>query len=222
MKKLFPLVTTDIALLTVKDERLHVLLVRRANEPEKGCWALPGGVLDPAADRSLDDTVRRVLRSKTHVDIRYMEQVEVFSGRDRDPRGWSISVVYYALLPSDKVSAVAGDKAEAIEWVDAVELNRRLAFDHPLLLEAAVGRLRDKVAREALPLHLLPEKFTLTELQRTCEAVLGRPLDKSVFRRRIKDEPALVEMEGEFLRGPQRPAQLYATAEDFQFDGRGP
>ncbi|MFM0302885.1 NUDIX domain-containing protein [Paraburkholderia sediminicola] len=207
----------DIALLTVKDERLHVLLVRRANEPEKGRWALPGGVLDPAVDCSLDDTVRRVLRSKTHVDIRYTEQVQVFSGQDRDPRGWSLSVVYYALLPGDKVSAVAGDKAEAIEWMDAMELNRQLAFDHTLLLEAAVAKLRDKVEREALPLHLLPGRFTLTELQRTCEVVLGRPLDKSAFRRRIKEEPALVEIEGEFLRGPQRPAQLYTTAEDFQF-----
>lgn len=217
MKKLFPLVTADIALFTIHDSSLRVLLVRRANAPELGGWALPGGVLKPDEDRSLDDTARRVLSGKTHVDVPFLEQVATFSGPDRDPRGWSLSVLYYALLPRDQASAVAGAKTEAIGWANAFAPGRVLAFDHAQLLATALTRLRDKVERAALPLHLLPERFTLTELQRTCEVILGRPLDKSAFRRRLKDEPGLVELEGEFMRGAQRPAQLYRAASGFRF-----
>jgi ADP-ribose pyrophosphatase YjhB (NUDIX family) len=217
MKKLFPLVTADVALFTIEDHNLRVLLVKRANEPEQGTWALPGGVLDPSKDRSLDDTARRALSGKTRVDVPFLEQVATFSGAERDPRGWSLSVLYYALLPRDQVPAVAGEKTEEIDWVDAFTPAVALAFDHAELLAAAHARLRDKVQRSALPLHLLPARFTLTELQRTCEVILGRSLDKSAFRRRLKDEPDLIELEGEFLRGAQRPAQLYRAADGFRF-----
>ena len=92
-----------------------------------------------------------------------------------------------------------------------------MAFDHDELLAAAVASLRNKVERHALPLHLLPEKFTLTELQRICEAVLGRSLDKGVFRRRLRDSPDLQEVPGEFVRGSQRPAQVYRAEKVFRF-----
>jgi hypothetical protein len=87
----------------------------------------------------------------------------------------------------------------------------------PGRLDAALATLRDKVERAALPLHLLRARFTLTELQQTCELILGRSLDKSVFRRRLKDEPRIVQIEGEFVYGAQRPAQLYRAAEGFRF-----
>ena len=217
MKKLFPLVTADIALFTIHEGSLRVLLVKRANAPELGRWALPGGVLDPVSDADLDDTARRVLSGKTGVDVPFLDQVATFSGATRDPRGWSLSVLYYALLPRDQVPAVAGSKTAAIEWRDAFAPGHRLAFDHAELIAAALATLRDKVERAALPLHLLPERFTLTELQQTCELILGRSLDKSVFRRRLKDEPGIVQIEGEFLYGAQRPAQLYRAAADFRF-----
>jgi ADP-ribose pyrophosphatase YjhB (NUDIX family) len=217
MKKLFPLVTADIALFTIHEDSLRVLLGKRANTPELGKWALPGGVLDPVSDSDLDDTARRVLSGKTGVNVPFLDQVATFSGATRDPRGWSLSVLYYALLPRDQVPAVAGKKTEAIEWSDAFAPGPRLAFDHAKLIAAALATLRDKVERAALPLHLLPERFTLTELQQTCELILGRSLDKSVFRRRLKDEPRIVQLDGEFLYGAQRPAQLYRAAEDFRF-----
>lgn len=217
MKRLFPLVSVDIALLTVDDERLRVLLIQRANEPEMGNWALPGGVLDPRQDRSLEHAARRILASKTRLDLRHLEQVAVFSGTDRDPRGWSLSSAYYALVPSDQINAVAGEKADAIRWADATALKHSLAFDHELQLDAAVAKLRRKVEQQSLPLHVLPAKFTLGQLQKACEVISGKRLDKSAFRRRIREEPSLIELEGEFLRGPQRPAQLYAAALDFQF-----
>lgn len=209
--------TADAALFTVLDSQLRVLIVKRDTAPAPDAWALPGGILRPDLDDSLDDTARRVLRSKAQVDVRYLEQVTTVSGPDRDPRGWSIGTLYYALLPGELVPAVAGPSVRAIAWCDPEALPHRLAFDHGFLLEKALAALRTKVRQGALPLHLLAEKFTLTELQRTCEAVLGIRLDKGAFRRLIKEEPSLHQLPGEFLRGPQRPAQLFRAATDFQF-----
>jgi ADP-ribose pyrophosphatase YjhB (NUDIX family) len=217
MKELFPLVTVDIALFTIHERILRVLVVKRANVPETGKWGLPGGILDPASDSDLADAARRVLVGKTGVDVPFLKQVATFSGATRDPRGWSLSVLYYALLPSDQISAVAGRTTEALDWREAFAPGTRLAFDHGKLIAAALATLRDKVDRAALPLHLLPERFTLTELQQTCESILGRALDKSVFRRRLKDEPGIERLEGEFLYGAQRPAQLYRAADGFRF-----
>jgi 8-oxo-dGTP diphosphatase len=216
-KRLFPIVTADVALFTLADYRLRVLLIRRANNPTPGGWALPGTVLKPDLDRNVDDAALRALASKTRVVLPHLEQVTTSSGPDRDPRGWSVSVLYYALLPSDQVQAVAGDKTEAIEWCDPGRPGHRLTFDHAQLLARALATLQDKVARGALPLHLLPAKFTLTDVQRACEAILGRELDKGAFRRKIADQPTLVLVPGEYLRGPQRPAQLYRAAADFSF-----
>ena len=216
-KRLFPIVTADVALFTLADYRLRVLLIRRANDPTPGGWALPGTVLKPNVDRNVDDAALRALASKTRVVLPHLEQVTTSSGQDRDPRGWSVSVLYYALLPSDQVQAVAGDKTEAIEWCDPERPGHRLTFDHSQLLARALATLQDKVERGALPLHLLPAKFTLTDLQRACEAILGRELDKGAFRRKIADEPTLVLVPGEYVRGPQRPAKLYRAAADFSF-----
>ena len=216
-KRLFPIVTADVALFTLADYRLRVLLIRRANNPAPGGWALPGTVLKPDVDRNVDAAALRALASKTRVVLPHLEQVTTSSGPDRDPRGWSVSVLYYALLPSDQVQAVAGDKTEAIEWCDPERPGHRLTFDHAQLLARALATLQDKVERGALPLHLLPAKFTLTDLQRACEAILGRELDKGAFRRKIADQPTLVLVPGEYVRGPQRPAQLYRAAADFSF-----
>jgi 8-oxo-dGTP diphosphatase len=217
MKLLFPLVTADVALFTLIESGLRVLLVRRAEAPSLGYWALPGAILKPDDDRSLDDTAKRALATKACVNVRHLEQVATFSGSKRDPRGWSVSSLYYALLPSDEVPAVAGDRTEAIDWCNPESPEHRLAFDHAQLLKRALNQLREKIERGALPLHLLAEKFTLTDLQRACEAIAGRPYDKGAFRRLIKDEPSLIAVPGEFQRGPQRPAQIYRAAEDFLF-----
>lgn len=214
---LTPLVSADVAVFCVREKTLQVLTVRRAREPEAGRWALPGAVLNLETDRDLEATARRALRDKIHVELPHLEQLGAFSGRDRDPRGWSIAVSFYALLPLDRVGAVVGDRVEAIEWTEAARPRHRLAFDHRSQLAAATRALREKVEHRALPLHLLPNRFTLTELQRTCEAVLGRPLDKSAFRRRLKTSEDLLEVSGEFETGRQRPAQLYRARDRFVF-----
>jgi 8-oxo-dGTP diphosphatase len=217
MKKLFPLVMADIALFTVQGRRLQVLLVKRQEAPAAGEWALPGGFLLPDVDQDLDATARRVLLRKTQVDVPYLEQVTTVSGPSRDPRGWSVATLYYALLPHDQIDAVRGEKTEAVAWCDARTPEHACAFDHADLLARAVTALHEKVQRHALPLHLLPAEFTLTELQHACEAIHGHALDKSVFRRRIRDDPSLVALPGQFLHGAQRPAQLYRKIEGFRF-----
>lgn len=217
VRELFPLVSADVALFSIERERLRVLLVQRANAPEQGRWALPGGVLKPDVDASLEDTARRFLREKVGLTVPYLEQVHAYSGPGRDPRGWSISVLFYALLPLDQVPAVAGSKTEAVAWRDPSRPGPALAFDHAHHISAALAALREKVERHALPLHLLPSKFTLTQLQRTVEAILARELEKSGFRRRLKAETSLEEVPGEFERGVQRPAQLYRAADAFVF-----
>ena len=215
--KLYPLVVVDVTLFSIVDGELRVLLVKRSVEPEAGRWALPGGILRPESDASLEEAARRVLRSKISVDIAHLEEIQTFNGAQRDPRGWSIAVLYCALLPKDQIQALVRDKIEAVEWAPAVRPGHRLAFDHALQLECALQVLRNKVDRHALPLHLMPQQFTLTALQRTCEAILGRKLDKAVFRRRIKGSADLLET-GDYERGLQRPAMLYKAAGDFIFD----
>ena len=145
-----------------------------------------------------------------------VEEVCTFSGPDRDPRGWSLSVLFYSLLPRDQVNALVRNKVEALEWVDASMPGHRLAFDHAQHLTAAVAKIRGKVDTGTLPLHLLPEKFTLTQLQRTIEAILGRELDKSSFRRQLKSSSDLVELD-EYEGGAQRPAQLFRASDGFLF-----
>lgn len=216
--RLFPIVNADVALFTLDSTWcLRVLLIRRANSPSPGGWALPGGLLKPDIDSSLDDTALRVLANKTRVTLPHLEQVTTHSGPDRDPRGWSVSTLYYALLPSDQLPAVAGNKTEAIGWCDPEHPGHRLGFDHAVMLAEALDALRAKVVRGRLPLHLLPAQFTLTDLQRACEAILGRGLDKGAFRRQLKSAPDLAVVTDAFQRGAQRPAQLYCAVAGFSF-----
>lgn len=224
-RELYPTVMVDIAIFGMDESGLRVLLVRRSNEPEKGLWALPGGFLQPDQDANLEAAARRVLDEKIGVNIPHLEEVCTFSGKDRDPRGWSVSVLYFALLPRDQVHAVIKNKVDSVEWVDARDHGLPMAFDHDVHLKQAVSVLKRKVERNVLPLHLMPEHFTLTALQRTCETILGYALDKSAFRRRISPDPAkLLQQEPEIVavadaqeRGRQRPAQIYRARNGFKF-----
>ncbi len=165
---------------------------------------------------SLEAAARRILAHKVSVELALVEEVCTFSGPDRDPRGWSLSVLFYALLPRDKVDALVRNKVEALGWADASVPGHRLAFDHSKQLAAAVLKLRDKVKSGKLPLHLLPEKFTLSQLQRSVEVILGQPIDKSSFRRQLKSSADIVELD-EYERGAQRPAQLFKSSDEFTF-----
>lgn len=224
-RELYPAVMVDVAIFCVDDDRLQVLLVQRKNEPEKGLWGFPGGFLMPQEDANLEAAARRVLADKIAFDLPHLEEVCTFSGKDRDPRGWSIGILYFALLPRHQVTAAVKNKVDAVKWVDAKDHGLAMAFDHDAQLQKAVSVLKRKVERHVLPLHLMPEQFTLTALQKTCETILGYALDKSAFRRRINpdsikirgQESELVKVENAQERGRQRPAQIYKAREGFLF-----
>ncbi len=222
-RPLHPLVSADVALFSVHADRLQVLLVRRDQEPAAGQWALPGAILKPQVDEHLEATARRALREKISVDVPYLEQLRTFAGAERDPRGWSLAVLHCALLPRDQVHAVARSAVDDVRWFDADSAPRSMAFDHGLQLRTARSALRQRVQQHALPLHLMPEHFTLTQLQRVCEAILSSGadqairLDKGAFRRRFAKSPDIVEVSGAFELGAQRPAQLFRVAPGFRF-----
>ncbi|MFV2060714.1 MAG: NUDIX domain-containing protein [Gammaproteobacteria bacterium] len=205
-----PLATVDMAIFTVKDDNLQVLLVKRADYPAKGKWALPGGFIDLKKDKDLSDTAHRKLKEKTGIDTPYLEQVGTTGNLKRDPRGWSLTVSYLALISSDDIKLISDDSSEMVVWVpmSQVKDNYKLAFDHQIILENCYERLKSKVQYTSLPVNLLPVEFTLTELQKTFEIVLGKSIEKKAFRRRILDVNILKET-GKMKKGSNRPAKLY-------------
>lgn len=208
-----PLVTVDAVLLTLRAGGLEIALHQRDRAPFKGVMALPGGVVHVDEDDSTEASIRRVLREKTGFEPRYLEQLQVFSGARRDPRQWSLSVSYVALVPVAELEAAAGQGLRFVS-VDALPT---LAFDHAAIVAAAVARLRGKSSYSTLPFFLLPERFTLTELQHTYEAILQTRLEKSNFRRKM-DAWGVLEATGDFVTGAQRPARLYRLKDFALFD----
>src|SRR3990167_1032893 len=189
-----PLVTVDVVIFTVMADQLYALLVRRPEsdgEPYPARWALPGGFVDVERDASLLACAERKLRGHTGLVAPYLEQLGSWGDAKRDPRGWSSTHAYFALIPKPEA---ADGSATTTEWVPCDQAaRRRLAFDHNTILSTAIERLRSKVEYTSLPAFLLPEPFTLPQLQRVYEVVLGRPLDKSAFRKRMLDANYLEE-----------------------------
>jgi 8-oxo-dGTP diphosphatase len=198
-------VTVDIVIFTIKDGELAVLLVRRGIAPYKGKWAIPGGFVHE--DESIDRAARRELREETGVADVYLEQLASFGELHRDPRGRVVTIAYYALVSSERIALAAGTDAADAEWWPAAQLPP-LAFDHPKILGCAIDRLRADLDRANVGFALLPEKFTLGDLQHVHEAVLGESLDKRNFRRRVA-QLELVKPVREWRESGRRPAQLY-------------
>jgi 8-oxo-dGTP diphosphatase len=210
-----PLTTVDVIAFTVRAaavmSRLEVLLVRRpddAREPFPGRWALPGGFVDVQRDATLLDCARRKLAQKTGVEAPYLEQLGSWGSATRDPRGWSATHAYIALIaPPEAGAAATAHSTTDASWFEADEAARkRLAFDHADILAAALTRLRGKVEYTSLPAFLIAEPFTLPALQQVYEVVLARPLDKSAFRKRMLDGGFLIE-DVIFTGEAGRPAQ---------------
>lgn len=213
-----PLTTVDVVIFTVIDNTLRVLLVQRADTPENafpGMWALPGGFVDVDRDESIEACARRKLKEKTGVETPYLEQLGSWGGVSRDPRGWSATHVYFALIPTEHVDLKNGAYAGDAKWfgLNGLGSKTELAFDHEEILQAAITRLRNKVEYTSLPAYLLPEEFTLSDLQRMYEIVMERPVEKSAFRTRVLSSGLLVAAGNRMREGPNRPAQLYRLAD---------
>lgn len=198
--------TVDCVVFGLDADGLRILLIERGQDPYKGQWALPGGFV--RLDETLPEAARRELQEETGVAPAYLEQLYTFSELDRDPRERVVSVAYYALVKLSAHHVQAATDASDAQWFPADD-PPALAFDHDRILGVALERLRGKVRYQPVGFDLLPEKFTLTELQRMYEIILGRALDKRNFRKKI-NSMNLLEALDEHQRGvAHRAARLY-------------
>jgi 8-oxo-dGTP diphosphatase len=202
-----PAVTVDIVLFTVRERRLEVLLVRRGVEPFLGLHALPGGFVGIAED--LDEAAARELAEETGIGPVYLEQLYTWGRPGRDPRERVISVSFFALIAAARLTAPqAGSDAAAALWWPLATLPV-LAFDHAEICALAHARLAAKLDYSTIALQLLPAAFTLTDLQDVYETILGRPLDKRNFRKRILALDIVEPVAEGYRAGRHRPAGLY-------------
>lgn len=200
-------VAVDVAVCTVHDGALHVLLVQTRGGPFAGWWALPGGLV--RADETLDAAAERELSAQTALGDVYLEQLYTFGHPARDPQGRVVSVAYVGLIPHrGRFLGGTNGKVAQVAWWPVAQLPA-LAYDHGSIVAKAVERLRSKVGYTNLVYALLPTAFALSELHTMYEAILGRPLDRRNFRKKVFSLGLLRPL-GRARRGPHRPAALYA------------
>jgi len=201
-----PAVTVDGVVFGFDESDLKLLLIRRKVEPSKDAWALPGGFV--RIGESLEAAARRELNDETGVENLYLEQLFTFGEPKRDPRERVISVAYYALVKLAEHKVRAASDAAEVAWFPVAELPK-LAFDHESIVEVGLRRLKAKVRYEPIGFELLPEKFTLGELQRLYETVLEQPLDKRNFRKKILGMELLEPLDEYQQDVAHRAAQFY-------------
>ena len=208
-----PAVTVDVVVFGLQNTDLKVLLVKRKIPPFAGMWAIPGGFIHH--DEGVEEAARRELHEETNVSNVYMEQLYTFGDPLRDPRGRVITVAYMALvrLTDPTLRIRAGSDAGEAEWFSMYDLPP-LAFDHPDILAYALTRLRYKLEYTNVAFQLLPELFTLTELQRAYEVIFNEKLDKRNFRKKVLtteiDGRSMIEQTDQTrMDGSHRPARLY-------------
>jgi len=174
-------VTADCIVFSFTGKVLQVLLIKRGGEPFKDCWAFPGGFINP--DETVDQGAARELMEETSLKVEYMEQIKVFSAPDRDPRQRVMTVPFLCLTRNTQVAG--GDDAAQACWFPVDELPL-LAFDHKAIFNEAMKSLRRSLYLDPVAFYLLPEKFTLPQLRRLYEIVLGRKLDRRNFARKMR------------------------------------
>ena len=201
-----PALTVDCVVFGYSAGNLKVLLIQRDNEPFAGMWALPGGFVN--MKENLDDAARRELREETGISDLFLEQLYTFSAIKRDPRERVISVAYYAMVNQISHLPQAASDARNAAWFSLDNLSP-LAFDHDEILKMALYRLRGKIRYQPLGFELLPEKFTLTQLQQLYESILSKTLDKRNFRKKIQGMGLLTELDETEQGVAYRAARLY-------------
>ncbi|MHC4606641.1 MAG: NUDIX hydrolase [Planctomycetota bacterium] len=202
-----PCVTVDLILFTILGGALKVLLIRRANPPFRGRWALPGGFVD--MDENLETAARRELLEEAGVKDVYLEQLYTFGEPKRDPRARVITVAYFALVNSERLRPRAASDAAAVGWHPVFRLPK-LAFDHREIIRTALQRVRAKMEYSTVGFQLMPKRFTLTELQRVYEIILRKKLDKRNFRKKVLSLGLLKPERVRRKEGAHRPARLYS------------
>jgi len=205
--------TVDVVLLCLRGSALHVALLKRDKAPFVSIHSLPGGYIHPEEDRDTMEAAARTLNQKAGIVSPYLEQLGTFSGTARDPRGWSISIAYYALVPAELIEKRL-DQGLQLQPIDQL---RTLPFDHREIVLAAVNRVRNKSNYSSLPVYLCGEQFTLPRLQAVYEALLGEPINKVSFRRKMDELDMLEPVDGAMETGrANRPAQLYRLKSQYR------
>lgn len=216
-----PSVAVDVALLTLRGDRLAALLLERDRPPFRGRLALPGTFV--RIDESLEAAALRVLSEKAGLRHVFVEQLYTFGSPNRDPRTRVLSVAHVALIAHEALGPIAesfqpidvpweGETGGSIDVLDAQQRPQALAFDHADILGMAIKRLRGKLDYTPIGFQLLPRDFTLAQLQHVHETVLGRPLNKDSFRRRMLASGDLESTGARQTDTAHRPAELYRFA----------
>lgn len=206
-----PAFTCDCVIFGYDGSDMKVLLIRRAHAPFAGLWALPGGFVNENED--LQTAALRELEEETGVKDVFVEQLYTVGTPGRDPRGWVVTVAYFALVNLHKHPAAGSDDADRAEWFPMSALPDNFAFDHADILKVAVERLKSKVRYQPLGFELLPEQFTLSQLQNLYESILGLSLNKRNFRTKFLKMNLLKSVERQ-KEVSHRPAQLYTFDEE--------
>jgi 8-oxo-dGTP diphosphatase len=199
-----------VVIFALRRGDLQVLLIRRRRPPETGRWAIPGGLVEH--DEALETAAARTLAEETGLADVFLEQLYTFGDPGRASQHRTVTVAYFAAVPADRVVPRTTEDADHVCWWSIYDLPQ-LAFDHGDILSYALTRLRYKLEYTAVGFELLPEAFTLTELQTAYEIVLGEDLDKRNFRRKILGA-GIIERAGGYRAGEGRPARLYRYRDD--------
>lgn len=185
---------------------ISVLLIKRKYEPFKGMWAIPGGFV--LQDESLEEAVERELKEETGIEIDYLEQLYTFGNPKRDPRSRVVSIAYFGLVHPSTFDIFASTDAEEVQWFKIDDLPQ-LSFDHDKILQFAITRLRAKITYEPIGFELLDEKFPFSDLENLYTTLLGRPIDRRNFRKKILSLDILDELDEKISKGSGRPANLF-------------
>lgn len=204
-----PSVTTDCVIFGYDGKGTRVLLVQRGNEPYKGQWAFPGGFLE--MDETAEDCARRELEEETGLKEAYVEQLHTFTDVNRDPRERVITIAYYMLVKTDKVKG--GDDADKAQWFPVGDIPQ-LAFDHDRILRMAMSRLKEQMHTEPVGFELLPETFTMAELQNLYESVLEVHFDQRHFSSKILQLGILDEVGEDVTDVTSKAVKMYKFNQD--------
>jgi 8-oxo-dGTP diphosphatase len=200
-------VSVDCVIFGFDENELKVLLIRCDMEPYVGMWSLVGEMVDQI--ETLDEAASRILYNQTGLSNVFLQQVHTFSKIDRHPTGRVVSVAYYSLVKIDDFILNPDNGNNEAHWHDLNEINH-LAFDHRDILDTCLSKLRRQVREEPVGFELLPEKFTLSQLQNLYERILGIDLDKRNFRKKILKMKLITDLDEYQTNVPHRPAKLFS------------
>jgi 8-oxo-dGTP diphosphatase len=188
------------------NEGISILLIKRKFEPFQKFWALPGGLVKD--DESLEEAVRRELQEEAGIDVNYLEQLYSFGKPERDPRNRVISIAYFGLVRPADYQLSAQTDAEDVAWFSIKKLPR-LAFDHKVILDTAIKRLRGKIAYEPIGFELLDKKFPFSDLEKLYQILLDQEIDRRNFKKKIISYGFLEELDEVIQKKSGRPARLF-------------